>query len=659
MSGLELAVIPEPREVTLDEGRLSLDGGLRVYATPTAAPAADRLARALGLPGVGTLADDVHVVVVAREAPEGRQEPSSVDSPEGYDLDVSADGVRIRGADPAGAFYGCQTLLQMAEDSRDLPLCRIRDWPDLSVRGVHFDLKGGMPTFEYLTSAIERLAHFKINVVLMEYEDRLAFPGHPGLAAPSALSMEQAAELERVARANHVQIVPLLQCLGHAEYILRRSAYAHLRESDDHFQQMCPSKPEVMAFFKERAEHLMALHPDSLYFHAGGDETRQLGECPTCTAKADRVGPHRLYFDYVKACCEYLIDQGCRPIIWDDILTRHAHALFADLPESTVVMYWLYGITAPTQTHCWYGGGCAASEQWQHKPYGPHPPLPRAASPTFEGMSPEEYAFFEQYADSDTFPAELSSTVFLRFMQESGVSVMGGSAIQPSDHGVVADPERGIPNVRTWARAIHGAGELGVVSTAWTRSGSNTPLNGIMEGMWVPFIASAEWYWSVEGVDERRFDEKVNRRLFGLDGLQATDAIWLIRHRGLAPAPLGEMFASLAERAARNRDLLRYYGVMAEVLRFNDLLRSGFDRLHTSHYASRHQALSERDRRRARADLAARRGMLATLRADVAETYAKVLHPHDVEDCLASMFEWPAEVLGYQDQSLNDCPGAH
>ena len=39
-------------------------------------------------------------------------------------------------------------------------------------------------------------------------------------------------------------------------------------------------------------------------------ETRQLGECPACKAKADKVGVHRLYFDYVKECCQYVIEKG-------------------------------------------------------------------------------------------------------------------------------------------------------------------------------------------------------------------------------------------------------------------------------------------------------------------------------------------------------------
>lgn len=652
-----LQIIPEPKEVCLDDGTIHLDEGFHVYATPEAYGAAERLAAALGKGDVATLVDDVPVVLVAREMPAGRQEPSSVDRSEGYDLDIGPDRIVIRGADAGGAFYGVQTLLQMLADHDELPIGHIRDWPDLAVRGVHFDLKGCMPTFEYLKATVERLAHYKVNTILMEYEDRLAYPGHPALAAPSALTMDQAAELERVARANFVQIVPLLQCLGHAEYILRRPEYAHLRETDDHVQQMCPLKPETLAFFKERADHLMALHPDSAYFHAGGDETRQLGECPACKARLAEVGPWRLYFDYVKQCCEYIVAKGRRPVIWDDILTRQAPELIGELPQSTVLMYWLYRIHGPTQPSVYYGSWCTAAERWRHKPYDRPAELPPAVTQTFEALSPREYAFFQKYADTDRFPEAVSSTVFLRFMQEQGVAVMGASAAQPSEDGLAADPERGIPNIRTWARAIHAAGELGVVSTAWTRSASLTPLNGMMEGMWLPFLASAEWYWSVEGADERRFDEKANRRLFGLDSLEGTDAVWLIRHRRLAPKRVGEMFADLAARAPEsNRDLLAYYAVMADVIHWQDDLRDHLWRSHYAHYASRHQMLTPRDRRRQEEALDGLRARSAALRKRVREAYARALHPHDVEDALASIFEWPEDLLALLQRMLDECP---
>ncbi|WP_188187720.1 protein O-GlcNAcase [Nonomuraea sp. SYSU D8015] len=60
---------------------------------------------------------------------------------EGYTLTADDRGVLIVGADPAGAFYGAQTLLALAaapceEHERCVPACEVRDWPDLPMRGT-------------------------------------------------------------------------------------------------------------------------------------------------------------------------------------------------------------------------------------------------------------------------------------------------------------------------------------------------------------------------------------------------------------------------------------------------------------------------------------------------------------------------------------------
>lgn len=60
---------------------------------------------------------------------------------EGYTLSVSEAGVLIVGADAAGAFYGEQTLRALAaapcaEHDSCVPVCEVRDWPELAMRGT-------------------------------------------------------------------------------------------------------------------------------------------------------------------------------------------------------------------------------------------------------------------------------------------------------------------------------------------------------------------------------------------------------------------------------------------------------------------------------------------------------------------------------------------
>ena len=72
-------------------------------------------------------------------------EQNTPESPEGYTLEITSRGVTIQSRGQAGLFYGCQTLEQLMEDSRDLripiPCLRMTDYPEISYRAVHFDTK--------------------------------------------------------------------------------------------------------------------------------------------------------------------------------------------------------------------------------------------------------------------------------------------------------------------------------------------------------------------------------------------------------------------------------------------------------------------------------------------------------------------------------------
>ena len=65
--------------------------------------------------------------------------------PEGYVLRVSADLVFIAGSDDRGAFYGLQSLRQLAEADRGQVQFHgvdVRDWPDKAYRGIKLYLPG-------------------------------------------------------------------------------------------------------------------------------------------------------------------------------------------------------------------------------------------------------------------------------------------------------------------------------------------------------------------------------------------------------------------------------------------------------------------------------------------------------------------------------------
>ncbi len=217
--------------------------------------------------------------------------PAATGTPGSYSLRIDEAVVTIRAEQAVGLFYGVQTVLQLAAPSggRAVPRIAVDDRPLLAQRAVHIDFRTHclMPTFEYLVETIKELARYKINAVILEWEDKFPYQSHPEVAAPLALSPAQVGTLLDVAAQHHIQVIPLLQTLGHVEYILKHPRFAALRERAGDISQFCPCEGGSLALITELLDELLAAHPDATFIHLGGDETWLLGSCPRCAAKAE------------------------------------------------------------------------------------------------------------------------------------------------------------------------------------------------------------------------------------------------------------------------------------------------------------------------------------------------------------------------------------
>lgn len=115
-------------------------------------------------------------------------EQNTPESPEGYTLEITSRGVTIQSRGQAGLFYGCQTLEQLMEDSRDLripiPCLRMTDYPEISYRAVHFDTKHHLDRAEYYYRTIDKLARYKVNAIIGKWKTSCAIPAVPKWAPP-------------------------------------------------------------------------------------------------------------------------------------------------------------------------------------------------------------------------------------------------------------------------------------------------------------------------------------------------------------------------------------------------------------------------------------------------------------------------------------------
>jgi len=287
---------------------------------------------------------------------EGGDLPDEFRQDQGYVLRIAVAGITIATDTDAGWRYALHTLAQLVFQSQtigQLAVLTIYDWPRMTTRCAHICyhlaqpwMPLSFPNHTALIGLIKRLAHFKINAVLMEIESLFPYQQHPGVSVPHAYSMDQIAEISRTCARWGVEIIPLLQCLGHAYHVLKLPQYAHLRETPDTLQQYCPSNPATREFYLEMVDELCRGFGTVHRFHLGGDESRRLGVCPDCSRTVALEGVGALYGNHIGAVAQALVERGITPLAWADGVEHHPEA-FKYLPAEIELVHWKYSLRCP------------------------------------------------------------------------------------------------------------------------------------------------------------------------------------------------------------------------------------------------------------------------------------------------------------------------
>jgi len=240
---------------------------------------------------------------------------------QGYELTVEPNRITVRAKGEAGLFYGTRTLLQIVQPGRSAPMVRgmkISDWPDISYRAAHYDTKHHQDKADYVRAFIRDLAEYKTNILLWEWEDKFAYRSHPEIGAPGAFTMQEMQEFTRYARRYHIQLVPLVQGLGHVSFILKWPQHAALREILASNWEFCPLKQGSYDLLFDLWDEAVEATPGSEFIHVGTDETYELGQGVDCgcKAKAAEIGRYGLMQIFLKKSFDHLSAKGRRVMSW-------------------------------------------------------------------------------------------------------------------------------------------------------------------------------------------------------------------------------------------------------------------------------------------------------------------------------------------------------
>ncbi|MDX3579087.1 MULTISPECIES: beta-N-acetylhexosaminidase [unclassified Streptomyces] len=295
--------------------------------------------------------------------------------PEAYRLSVVADsGVEIRGGDPAGVFWGAQTLRQLLgpEAFRRAPVRRgvkygvpqriVEDAPRFRWRGLMLDVARHFMPKDGVLRYLDLMAAHKLNVFHLHLTDdqgwRIEIRRHPRLtevgswrartkfghrASPlwedkphgGFYTQDDIREIVAYAEQRHITVVPEIDVPGHSQAAI--AAYPELGNADvvdtaaltvwDNWG----ISPNVLApadvtlrFYEGVFEEVLELFP-SRFVHVGGDECLkdQWRRSPAAQARIAELGladEDQLQSWFIRHFDAWLTARGRRLIGWDEIL---------------------------------------------------------------------------------------------------------------------------------------------------------------------------------------------------------------------------------------------------------------------------------------------------------------------------------------------------
>jgi hypothetical protein len=207
--------------------------------------------------------------------------------------------------------------------------------------GFHVDMNISQFRGDYLKQELKMLADLGYNMILWEVENNIKWETCPECVSPDAFTKEEFKEILACSRKLGLEPIPLLQTIGHCEYVLKNEKYKPLAELPDRIDQYCPRNPEVVPFLRKWINEYLEVFGDVKYFHLGADEAYTLGKCPRCSAYAEEHSLSDLYISHMNAMSQPLIEKGVRPVIWGDMILHHPEAL-DKLSKKVVIYDWLY-----------------------------------------------------------------------------------------------------------------------------------------------------------------------------------------------------------------------------------------------------------------------------------------------------------------------------
>jgi hexosaminidase len=359
-------IIPQPASVQLGEGNFGITAETKIYFHPAIEPVqsiatalAEKMNAAIGLDLIpeplnnsATPSNAIRLTISPNQAALGA---------EGYELLVQQQSVRLIAHQPAGLFYGVQTLRQLLPPEIEstqrptqnrvwqIPGVKIVDKPRFGWRGMLLDCCRHFMTKDFVKRYIDLLAYYKMNRFHWHLTEdqgwRIEIKKYPKLTEVGAwrkyedgtihggfYTQDDIKEVVAYAQTRFVTVIPEIELPGHSLAAL--ACYPQLSCTGGPFEVStrwgvhkdvyCAGNEATFQFLADVFTEVVDLFP-AAYIHIGGDEVPKdrWQQCSKCQARIKAQGlhdEHELQSYFVKRIEQLLSSKGRRIIGWDEIL---------------------------------------------------------------------------------------------------------------------------------------------------------------------------------------------------------------------------------------------------------------------------------------------------------------------------------------------------
>lgn len=319
--------------------------------------------------------------------------------PEAYSILINSDGILLKAADDAGAYYAVESLKQYLwsvsggakQASVNLHFLTVTDEPKYSWRGFHLDVSRHMFTKEYLMKIIDWLAYYKYNKFHIHFTDdqgwRIESKDFPLLNTVGSwrdmdsndsiwssgsgdasyainplflknvngrtqyggyYTQKDIAEIVTYAKNHFIEIIPEIDMPGHMTAAIKAypelSCNGNYGSLGDYSYPICPCNEYTYDFIYRIWDEILPLFP-SKYVHIGADEVVKTTwaastDCKNFMKLNGIKDTTELQSFFVKKLQTYLESKGKTVVAWDDVTVEPDYGKTLSFDSKLKIMYW-------------------------------------------------------------------------------------------------------------------------------------------------------------------------------------------------------------------------------------------------------------------------------------------------------------------------------